>query len=124
GESVLGPLIRLGCRCAGTTAYGSVGYSRELLASGPASSRRRAARAVAVSHRRSGSFSNSPYSTSVNGPARSGGGGGSSTTACMVAIGSPSSNGGRPSTAAYMVTPRENRSLAEIGGASCRERVD
>ncbi len=88
-------------RGTGTTAYGSVTEltAVAVLVSGPASSSRRLARARCTSIRRAGSFSSSPISTPVSGPLRCGVAGGSSTTACMVSIGSPLSNGGRPSTA-------------------------
>ena len=86
-------------RWVGTTAYGSVMNWGDELASGPASRSRSADRAAATFHRRAGSFSSSPNRTVDRAPARTGGAGGSSTTACMVSIGSPLSNGGRPSTA-------------------------
>lgn len=87
--------------CTGTTLYGSVTECTAVavLPNGPASSSRSMARAVCTSNRRAGSFSSRPISTRVSGPLRCGGAGGSSTTACMVSIGSPLSNGGRPSTA-------------------------
>src|SRR5262249_8010735 len=94
-----------------TTAYGSVTCAGALLASGPTSRSRRTERAGSTVQRPAGALSRQPYSTPARAPARPAGAGGSSTTARIVSNGSRRSNGGRPSTAVYRVTPSENRSL-------------
>ena len=74
-------------------------------------------RAAATSARSPG-----PWSAGAAAPAPAGrrgsiGAGGSETTEISVAIASPRSNGGRPSTAAYRVAPRDQRSTGGRGSS-------
>ena len=64
-----------------------------------------------------GSLVSRPRRTGSSGPARSIGAGCSDTTDSSVAIGSPLSNGGRPSTAAYSVAPSDHRSTGGRGSS-------